>query len=194
MIGSAAAWRRTIKVWLPGLLLLILNLAVLSTYRVLLAGQTQIGASKLERLSADLEHSESRRQALEDVIDRAEINRQRLDEFYSGWLSSEADRLTQVIAEVKSMARQSGVRASDFRYPGEVLEELDLVRRSIVFSAEGSYKSMRRFLHSLERSDQFLVLEDIGVNDSGGGSSDVRVRFEVSTLFLGNSGSGGAEA
>ena len=92
------------------------------------------------------------------------------------------------------MARQSGVRASGFRYPEEVIEELDLVRREIVFSAEGSYKAMRRFLHSLERSDQFLVLENIGVNDSGGGSSDVRVRVEVSTLFLGDSLPGGAEA
>lgn len=194
MIGSASAWRRMVKLWLPGLLILILNLAVLSTYRVLLAGQTHIGASKVERLSADLETLESHRLALQDVIDRAEANRARIDEFYSGWLSSEADRLTQVIAEVKSMARQSGVRTSGFRYPGEVIEELDLVRRSIVFSAEGSYKAMRQFLHALERSDQFLVLEDIGVNDLGGGSSDVRVRFEVSTLFLGNPGSGGAEA
>lgn len=194
MIGSAAAWRRMVKVWLPGLLLLILNLAVLSTYRLLLAGQTQISASRVERLSADLGELESHAQALEEVISRAETNRERIEEFYSGWLSSEADRLTQVIGEVKSMARQSGVRASGFRYPDEIIEELDLVRRSIVFSAEGSYQSMRRFIHSLERSDQFLILEDIGVNDSGDESSEVRVRFSVSTLFLSSPARGGAEA
>lgn len=194
MIGSTAAWRRMVKVWLPGLLLLILNLVVLSTYRLLLAGQSQISASRVERLSADLGELESHTEALEDVIGRAETNRERIDEFYSGWLSSEADRLTQVIGEVKSMARQSGVRASGFRYPDEIIEELDLVRRSIVFSAEGSYQSMRRFIHSLERSDQFLILEDIGVNDSGNESSEVRVRFSVSTLFLSPSVRGGAEA
>ena len=194
MIGSAAAWRRMVKFWLPGLLLLILNLAVLSTYRLLLAGQSQISASRVERLSADLGELESHAQALEDVISRAETNRERIDEFYSGWLSSEADRLTQVIGEVKSMARESGVRASGFRYPNEVIEELDLVRRSIVFSAEGSYQALRRFIHSLERSDQFLVLENIGVTDLGGDSSDIRVRFGVSTLFLSTSEPGGAEA
>lgn len=194
MIGSAAAWRRMVKIWLPGLLVLILNLAVLSTYRLLLAGQIQISASRVERLSADLGELESHRHALEDVIGRAETNRDRIDEFYSGWLSSEAERLTQVIGEVKSMARQSGVRASGFRYPGEVIEELDLVRRSMVFSAQGSYKALRRFIHSLERSDQFLVLEDIGVSDSGDESTDVQVQFSVSTLFLGTSAGGGAEA
>lgn len=194
MIGSTAAWRRMVKVWLPGLLLLLLNLGVLSTYRLLLAGQTQISASRVERLSADFGELESHARALEDVISRAETNRERLDEFYSGWLSSEADRLTQVIAEVKSMARQSGVRASGFRYPNELIEDLDLVRRGIEFSAEGSYKSMRRFIHSLERSDQFLVLEDIGVNNSGNENSDIRIRFSVSTLFLSTAQKGGAEA
>lgn len=187
MIGSASAWRQMIKFWLPGLLLLILNLAILSTYRMLLAGQTQISASRVERLNADLDELESHRQALEDVISRAETNRERIAEFHDGWLSSEADRLTQVIGEVKSMARQSGVRASGFRYPDEVFEELDLVRRSIVFSAEGSYQAMRRFIHSLERSEQFLVLENIGVSESGGDSSDVRVQFGISTLFLSTS-------
>lgn len=194
MIGSAAAWRRMIKLWLPGLLLLVLNLAVLSTYRVLLAGQTQISASRVERLTGDLEQLEAHRLALEDVIARAETNRARVDEFYRGWLSSEADRLTQVIGEVKTMARQAGVRTSGLRYPDEVIEEVDLVRRSIEFSAEGSYAGMRSFIHSLERSDQFLILEDIGVNDSGDGSSDIRVRFRVSTLFLSHTEPQGVEA
>ena len=194
MIGSAAAWRRMVKIWLPGLILLVFNLAILSTYRVLLAGQTQISASRVDRMSQDLEELESYRSALEEVIDRAETNRARMDEFYSGWLSSEADRLTQVIGEVKSMAQQSGVKTSGLRYPEEVIEEVDLVRRRIEFSAEGSYEAMRRFIHSLERSDQFLVLEDIGVNDSGDGSSAIRVRFAVSTLFLGGPELLGADA
>ena len=194
MIGSAVAWRRMVKLWLPGLLLLIVNLAVLSTYRILLAGQTQISASRVGRLTADLDQLESHRTALEEVIERADINRARIEEFYSGWLSSEADRLTQVIGEVKSMARRSRVRASGFRYPDEVLEELGLVRRRIVFSAEGSYEAMRRFIHSLERSDQFLVLDEIGVSDSGDGGSEIRVRFGVSTLFLSSAAAEGAEA
>lgn len=184
MIGSAAAWRRMVRVWLPGLLLLLLNLAVLSTYRILLAGQTQISASRVERLSGNLEELEDYRQALEDVIGRAETNRGRMDEFYSGWLSSEADRLTQVIGEVKSMARRAGVRTSGFRYPDEVIEKVDLVRRNIEFSAEGSYKAMRQFIHALERSDQFLILETIGVSESGEEIQEIRVRFGVSTLFL----------
>ena len=191
MIGSAAAWRRKLKLWLPGLLLLIVNLGVLSTYRFLLAGQNQLRSSRVERLSTTLAELEEHRLALDDVKTEAEVNRLRVEEFYGRWLSSEADRLTQVIAEVKRMARTAGVKTSGFRYPDEVLEEFDLIRRSIVFSVEGSYKELRRFIHALERSEQFLILEELGVSESGGGS-DVQVRFSVSTLFLSDTNAGKA--
>jgi type IV pilus assembly protein PilO len=192
MIGTAAAWRRMLKFWLPGLMLLIVNLGVVSTYRFLLAGQTQMRSSRVERLTSALAQLQAHRQALEEVKGKAEVNRLRVEEFYGRWLSSEADRLTQVIAEVKRMARTSGVRTSGFRYPDEALEEFELIRRSLVFSVEGSYQQLRRFIDSLERSDQFLILEEIGVSDSGGDSSDIRVRMNVSTLFLGAAVSGKA--
>jgi hypothetical protein len=186
MIGSAVVWRRMLKLWLPGLLLLLANLGVLSTYRFLLAGQTQLRLSRVERLSTTLAELQAHRAALDDVWAKAETNRLRVEEFYGRWLSSEADRLTQVIAEVKTMAQAAGVKASGFRYPDEALEEFQLVRRSIVFSAEGSYKELRRFIYALERSEQFLILDEIGVSETGGNSTDVRVRISVSTLFLDN--------
>lgn len=183
MIGSAAAWRKWLKVWLPGALLLLLNVGVLSTYRFLLAGQAQMRATRVERLSSRLEALEQRRLALTEVIDQARTNRDRLEEFHRGWLASEAERLTQVIAEVKTMARSAGVGTSGFRYPGEEIEEFGLVRRSIVFSAEGNYNGMRRFIHALERSQQFLILEEMGATELGEEGDALRVSFSISTLF-----------
>ena len=81
---------------------------------------------------------------------------------------------------------------SGFQYPGEALEEFDLVRRSIVFSVEGSYQQLRRFIHSLERSDQFLILDEVGASDRGDEGSNLRVRLRVSTLFVEESGNGEA--
>jgi len=184
MIGSAAAWRRMLKIWLPGLGLLILNMAVLSTYRFLLAGQAQMRVSRVERLTAELDGLQRHHLALMDVLARAEINRVRVDEFYQRWLLSEAQRLTRVIAEVKSIAGRSRVKTSGYRYPDEMIEEYGLVRRSIVFSAEGSYKSLRQFIHSLEHSDEFLILEEIGVSEGGDDGANIRVSFKVSTLFV----------
>lgn len=44
MISAQSPWRARLKIWLPALILVVLNLAVLSTYRFLLAGQAQIQA------------------------------------------------------------------------------------------------------------------------------------------------------
>ena len=192
MIGSAAAWRRMLKLWLPGLILLIVNLAVLSTYRFLLAGQTQLRASRVERLTKELSELQEYRGALEEVQHQTEVNRQRVEEFYGTWLSSEADRLTQAIAEVKRLSRSAGVRTSGFQYPGEALEDFGLVRRSIVFSVEGSYKQLRRFIYSLERSDQFLILDEVAANDRADEGTDLRVRLRISTLFTEESEGGEA--
>lgn len=183
MIGTAASWRRWLRLWLPGLVLLLVNVAVLSTYRFLLAGQSQMSAARVDRSRAELEDLQQRHRALTEVIEQAELNRQRLEEFSQGWLTSEAQRLTRVIAEVKSMARSAGVNTSGLRYPGSSIEEFGLVRRSIVFSAEGSYKGMRRFIHALERTEQFLILEEIGVSDLGDKSGNLRVKVTISTLF-----------
>ena len=109
MIGSATAWRRALKIWLPGLVLLIINLGVLSTYRLVLAGQAQLRSSRVERLTAELADLRDYRSALDDVLARAEDNRLRIEEFYGRWLSSEADRLTQVITAVKGYALGLGV-------------------------------------------------------------------------------------
>ena len=168
MIGSAAAWRKWLKFWLPGLVLLLLNLAVLSTYRFLLAGQSQLRSARVERSSGELDELKKRHAALSEVIEQAQTNRDRLEQFHQGWLASEAERLTTVIADVKSMARGAGVETSRYRYPEQKIEEFGLVRRSIVFSAEGDYNGMRRFIHALERSEQFLVLEEISASDVGG--------------------------
>ena len=194
MIGSSAAWRKWLRVWLPGLILLLVNLGVLSTYRFLLAGQSQLRAARVERLESDLAQRQERHRSLAEVIDKAEINRARLKEFHSGWIASEAERLTRVIAEVKSMARSSGVSTSGYRYPGEKIEEFGLVRRSIVFSAEGSYTGMRRFINALEGSQQFLVLEEISASEVGGEGDVLRFNFTVSTLFTTASGDARTEA
>ena len=82
MIGSAVVWRRMLKYWLPGLLLLLVNLVVLSTYRFLLAGQTQMRSSRVERLSTTLADVEAHRSALDEVIERAAVNRQKVAEFH----------------------------------------------------------------------------------------------------------------
>ena len=184
MSRSTGVWRRRLWLWLPALALVVLNLAVLSTYRFLLAGQAQLRALRVERAESELLRLEADRAALEDLVSRAERNREKVEEFYSTWVASESELLTRVIAEVKDLARRAGVESSSFHYPEEDLEDYGLLRRSIAFTVTGRYSELRQFINLIELSDYFLMLEQVQLNDTGQGDSTVRVRLIVSSLFL----------
>jgi Tfp pilus assembly protein PilO len=184
MSSSTSVWRRKLWIWLPAFVLVILNLAFLSTYRFLLAGQAQLRVFRVERAEKELVSLEADQAALEDLLQRAKVNRERVGDFYSRWIASESERLTQVISEVKNLAQRAGVQSSSFNYPEEDLADYGLLRRSIAFSVSGSYSQLRQFVNLIELSDHFLMLEDVRLNESGQGNSTIRVRLRVSSLFL----------
>lgn len=192
-MAAAKPWRRLRRFWLPALLVVTVNLAVLSTYRFLLAGQAQLLSARVERLEGELGELQSRRSALEDLVAKAEITRNLIGEFYRDWLATEPERLTRVIAEVKTLARRAGVETSNFGYPEEVIAEYGLARRSIVFSVSGSYQSLRQLINLLEFSDEFVILDEIRLSDQGRDSSGVRVDLKLSTFFVAATGETGSE-
>lgn len=183
MMGSGVAWRGMLKLWLPALVLLVINVGILSTYRFLLAGQAQLRSVRVQMLTVELQELEIRRSELDELTRKAEANRLRVGEFRAGWLSSEAQRLTRLINEVKTLAGRAGVETSSFQYPEEFLEDYGLIKRSIVFSANGSYQELRRLINFIELSDQFMILEEVRLSEIGQKGTDVRVDFRVSSLF-----------
>ena len=184
MISPQSPWRARLKIWLPALLLVVLNLVVLSTYRFLLAGQTQIQAGRTERRQARVAELEAERRILDATVTEAQRNRDLVDRLYSEWLTPESERLTAVISEVKKLAEVAGVEYSSFSYPDQLLEEEGLVKRSLVFSVEGTYLELRSFINLIEVSDLFLMLESVRLTGGSREGPQVRVSMTVSTLFV----------
>lgn len=183
MSTERSLWRRHWYWWAPAAVLVLVGLILLVVYPLYVGRRAMSPGSRVERLSQDVEDLTAARIQLEDVVTRADLNRARVDEFYSDWIGTEEERLTRVITEVKDLARRAGVQASAFGYPTEEFEDYGLVKRSIVFSVGGSYRSLRQFVNFLELSEQFLILEEIEVGESGEDASTVRVNMRVSTLF-----------
>ena len=184
MTSPRSPWRARLKIWLPALLLVVLNLAVLSTYRFLLAGQTQIQAGRTERRQARVAELEAERRLLDATVTEAKRNRDLVDRLYSEWLTPESERLTAVIAEVKRLAEVAGVEYSSFSYPDQLLQDEGLVKRSLVFSVQGTYLELRSFINLIEVSDLFLMLESVRLTGGSREGPQVRVSMTVSTLFV----------
>jgi hypothetical protein len=165
MISAQSPWRARLKIWLPALILVVLNLAVLSTYRFLLAGQAQIQAGRTERRQVRVAELETERRILDETVAEVERNRDLVERLYREWLTPESDRLTAVIAEVKRLAEVAGVEYSSFSYPDKLLEEEGLV-------------------NLIEVSDLFLILESVRLTGGSRQGPAVRVSMTVSTLFV----------
>ena len=182
---SRSIWRRQLRSWLPPLLVFLVALGGLAFYRLVFASEARAGGRQLERQRSEVKQLTQERRRAERLVARLRENRQRLDEFRSRRLATEAERLTELIAEVKDLARRAQVEPSSVRYPEERLKGVGLTRRSIVFSVDGDYGGLRRFINFLELSDLFLTLEEVTLSGrSGKESSRLRISLQVSTLFV----------
>jgi type IV pilus assembly protein PilO len=179
--GSTSIWRRRVALWLPALVFFLLNVVVLLVYPVRFAGRMEVTADELDQERAVLAELVERRRDLEAQRQGIERTRLAVDEMYGERLAPESERLTRIIAEVKDLAARSGLTPPAVSYPTEPLEAYGLRRRAFVFSVEGSYADLRKFINLLELSQTFLTLEEVSLSESGGGA--LRVQLRVSTLF-----------
>jgi hypothetical protein len=175
-------WRKRLWFWLPALVFFLANAAVFSVYRWGYAGQVQRLEEVLEERGKELQQIQQTRQKREGLYQRAQINEQRLADFYDERLATRRQRLTQVSGEVKSMAAKAGMVPKAITYPEADIEEFKLIKRSFVFSVEGTYAGLRRFINLLELSDSFLTLEEVTLTEGGQGP-ELRMNLKISTLF-----------
>jgi Tfp pilus assembly protein PilO len=137
-------------------------------------------ARRLERVRSDHAEVTTRLAEREQLWIAANENRDRLARLDREQFASERARFTDMVRELKQLAERAGLDPGNIGYPRESLVDYGLTRRSFVFSVEGSYGALRTFLHLVELTPSFLVVEQIDVGDGGRGLS---IRLRLSTLF-----------
>jgi len=137
-------------------------------------------ARRLERARRVHTRETSRLAQRERLWIAANENRERATELYRSRFSTESARFTDTVRELKRLAERAGLDPGAISYPTERLEEYGVTRRSFVFSVNGSYASLRTFLHLVELSPSFFIVEQIDVGETGRG---LGIRLRLSTLF-----------
>jgi hypothetical protein len=184
MKARGEIWRRNLRLWLPALLFFLLGLGALVFYRLNYAGESAGLERRLEERSRQLAALQAERAEKEHLVDRAEVNRRRVEEVYQERFATRRQRLTRVIDEVKSLARRAGLSPQAITYPEEAIEELALVERSFEFTVEGTYQQLRTFINFLELSESFLILKQVELSGAGSNRPGaLRISLTLSTLF-----------
>ncbi len=168
MIGARGdIWHQRLWVWAAALAFVALNGIGLLVYLFAYS-------DRVKTLEVDL-RDQGKRQAdvhaahlhSEDLLRQARVNRERILELYDEHFSTRRRRLTGVTAEVKDLAKRAGLVPRSITYPEEQIQQYGLIKRSFIFSVDGTYADLRKFINLLELSDSFLTLEDASLAEAG---------------------------
>jgi hypothetical protein len=185
-------WLTRWRIWVPALVFFLLNGAGALAYSLVGIGdqanlEQQRLTSAKEREAQVTERSRQLRHQVDQILE----NQERIRVLYEERLSTQSQRLTQSIAELRQLARQAGLVPDRVSYPEQSLGDFGLIQKSFVFSVSGSYAELRRLINTLELTESFLTLEEIRL---GGGSEgeELRISLRLSTLFTNETDETGA--
>jgi len=175
-------WRQRAWVWVPALVFFLVNLTAWSVYQLGYAGNLQSLEGELKSQKSELAALKGRQAEADSLLRRADVNRQRVAALYEESFSTRKRRLTEVTAEVIDLARRAGMTPTSYSYPEQEIQDYGLIKRSFVFTVNGTYLELRKFIDLLELSDSFLTLEDVQLSQDPKGS-ELRISLRLSTLF-----------
>jgi hypothetical protein len=164
--------------------LLVLNILLYATVlrqRVRVSGDREaILATEREQLTA----SGQELLQLERAASKEACSRSDARYVMDVQLSSKASRMVAIQREITSLAKELKVSPERISYSESEADENDLVRFSISFAFEGQYPVLRDFIDRVESSENFLIVEQVGITGDRSQGRNLRLQVRLSTYFL----------
>jgi len=98
------------------------------------------------------------------------------------------DKLSDLVLDISSLARNAGIEVAHVSYKPEKIENVNLLGYTLSFTVNGSYRQLKKFIHSLESSPRIIILDSIGLDDSGSKSGEIALQLTLTTYFRGQEG------
>jgi Tfp pilus assembly protein PilO len=121
----------------------------------------------------------------EGLLGRVSDTQNRLSDFYNDRLSIKQAKMTNIMREVRRIAKRFGIDPETINYTDEFIEDQDLVEFGIDVPLVGSYSSLRNFLQQVEISEHFLIIDRISLSGSKEGGTLLSLQIKLLTYFSG---------
>lgn len=172
-------WRR----WVPPAVALLLGLVLWAAYHLHFAGRVERLQTEVSGLELELKRTIEDREQLERMQQWRRESEQQAQTLLAERLGPRARRLTEVLRHVKELAARAGIQPDAIRYTTDLTPEEDFERVSWTYSVVGTYGQVRRFLHLLETTDAFLILEDVRLAEVEERNAQLRIQLGLATVF-----------
>jgi Tfp pilus assembly protein PilO len=153
--------------------LALANLVVYGAVTYRLATKQERLAQQQASLSEEIATRQAELAALREEQERIERNDAVAEQFWSDVVQPVTPGLTDALAEIDRLARQSNVERGRTSYSQEVLA-VGLREMNVSMPLQGSYFDLIRFINVLERSERFFLVREIALRDAAEGRLSLR--------------------
>lgn len=132
--------------------------------------------AELERREAAVELREAYLQELQQAED--DLTRLRKDV-----LQTRDQRMIEAQEEFADLATQFNIASDAIHYENTILEDEGIERFAMTGPLEGGYANLRRFIHAVEESKKFLVIERVALAEGVEGGVLLSLNITLATYF-----------
>lgn len=143
-------------------------------------GRLERGINSLDRRVREWEKTVKDQEA---ILKHVRETNAHLDDFLLDRLSSKVVKMTSIQREIRKIAKKFGIDPESITYTHELVEDENLILFGMDVPLVGSYSSLRHFLHQIETSDHFLIIDRISLSGSKEGGTQLSLRIRLSTYF-----------
>lgn len=160
-----------------------LNLAFAFAVNIPRATEVATLSDDVQNMSREIQKKTADIDRLRPQHGRVLRGRSNLEVFYNDVLSTKQERLINFQRELREIAQKYNINMEAISYPRETLAN-KVTKLSAAMPLAGSYENLRSFLETIERSENFIVIESIQLSNSKEGGVILSLTIVLSTYFV----------
>lgn len=121
---------------------------------------------------------------LQSRVSKLEQAQKDLKFLYDQVFESNKTGPTEIRLELEALAQRTQVKRGDFTYSYQGLPLYDLQQFDMGVPVEGTYRNIRQFINSIERSKHFLILLRVDLSAEKKRPDAVNLNFKLSTFLV----------
>jgi Tfp pilus assembly protein PilO len=160
-----------------------LNLAAYLAFTLPRTLQQRDIASRGKILQSEIELERKRVAGVRETHDAIEANARDEARFFKEIVGSRRPGLVSSLRTIEELASAQGLKVGQQAFSQDDVKGIPLERFRVRMPVEGSYRQLVSFLHGLERSSQFLTLDEITVSTDLERGEQAKLNLLLSCYF-----------
>ncbi len=136
-----------------------------------------------DEVRRSLRAARERCDSMQGLIRRYDEEIVRLDDFFSNRLGTQAERMTTIQKEIRSIASEFRIDPESIDYNPTEVEGTDLTAFQITIPLVGGYQNLRQFINRIESSEHMFIVDSIELAGSREGGAMLSLTIKMSTYF-----------